>query len=161
MKPLIATFMTLFLFNTSWACPLGAKEDQLSFARVMRNFGRFIMPAELITHRGVNGEKVTDDELKEAIEKLSLVIGCANILLENPDKEELLPRGARELSGAEKSKYLDSYFFYMEEFIASVTAYQAIYIKLLAQPAAERNYLPLVEMTKKQDALIDRAHRKL
>jgi len=151
----------IFSGNILWACPLGAKEESLTVQRVMRNFGRFIMPAEMIAYRGQNkNEVITDAQLQEAIEKLSLVITCANAVLENPTGD-VLPTAGRDLAEPEKSKYLDSYLFFMGEFKASVTDYQAIYIKLLAAPQAERDFSPLLELTKKQDALIDRAHRKL
>lgn len=161
MNRFLIIFMFLVSGNTVFACPLGAKEERLTIQRVMRNFGRFIMPAEMIAYRGQNKyEVITDAQLQEAIEKLSLVISCANAVLENPS-EELIPIASQKLPEPEKSQYLDSYLFFMDEFKLSVTEYQAVYIKLLAQPAAERNFLPLLDLTKKQDALIDRAHRKL
>lgn len=143
------------------ACPLGDREPKLTVQRVMRNFGRFIMPAEMIAYRGQNKyEVITDAQLQEAIEKLSLVISCANAVLENPTGD-LIPFAGRSLAEPEKTEYLDSYLFFMDEFVASVTEYQSVYIKLLARPANERDFLPLLELTKKQDALVDRAHQKL
>ncbi len=143
------------------SCPLGAKEERLTTQRVMRNFGRFTMPAEMIAYRGQNKyEVITDAQLQEAIEKLSVVISCANAVLENPTNE-LIPTAGQKLPDPEKSEYLDSYLFFMDEFKASVTDYQSAFIKLLSQPVDERNYLPLLDMTKKQDALVDRAHKKL
>lgn len=145
----------------AFACPLGAKEERLSFQRVMRNFGRFIMPAEMIAYRGQNKyEKITDSQLQEAIEKLSLVLSCANAVLENP-MDELLPVASRSLTEPAKADYIDSYLFFMDEFKASVAEYQAVYIKLLAQPETERNFAPLLSMTKRQNALIDWAHKRL
>lgn len=157
---IFCVFIVLFSLDI-WSCPLGAKEDHLTVQRVMRNFGRFVMPAEMIAYRGQNkNEMISDVQLQEAIEKLSLVISCANAVLENPTGD-LIPVVARDLSEPEKSKYLDSYLFFMDEFKASITDYQSAFIKIQAKPESERDYFPLLELTRKQDALIDRAHGKL
>lgn len=161
MNRLLIVFAFLVWGQSAFACPLGVKEEHLTFQRVMRNFGRFVMPAEMIAYRGQNKyEVITDTQLQEAIEKLSLVISCAHAVLENPT-EVLIPAAGRKLVEPEKSEYLESYLFFMDEFKASVTDYQSVFIKLLAQPSAERNFIPLLDLTKKQNALIDRAHRKL
>lgn len=127
----------------------------------MRNFGRFILPAELITYRSQNKpESVTDAQLQEAIEKLSVIINCANAVLENPTGD-LVSADVHDLPADDKANYLDSYTFFMDEFKLSIIDYQSAFIKILAQPQAERDYSKLMQLTKDQDALIDRAHRKL
>jgi hypothetical protein len=155
--------VAIFIFSLSALadCPLGEKEDHLTIQRVMRNFGRFIMPAENIAYRGQNKyDQVSDADLQEAIEKLSYVISCADAVIANPTGD-LLPTVARSMTGDELKNYVDSLTFMMDEFKLSVTDYQSAFIKILAQPKEQRDLTGLLKMTQDQDALVEKAHKKL
>lgn len=153
--------IALILGAQAKACPLGVNEDHLTIQRVMRNFGRFIMPAESLVYRGQNkAEKITDAELEEAIMKLSLVISCANAVIESP-AGDLIPTVARSLPAAQKAKYIEKLVYFMEEFKLSVTEYQNRFIEMQTRPQNLRDFTELYGKTKEQDALIERAHQKL
>lgn len=143
------------------ACPLGTNEEHLTIQRVMRNFGRFIVPAEMLVYRGQNKDDIiTDSQLQEAIEKLSLVISCADAVLENPTGD-MIPAAGQSLAGAAREEYMELFLFFMDEFKLRIVEYQSAFIKLQTQHQEERDFASLLKMTKHQDAFVERAHSKL
>ena len=112
--------------NASVACPLGAKEDHISIQRVMRNLGRFIMPAEMISLRSVNPyEVITDVQLQEAISKLTVLISCAQAVIDQP-AGDMVPLQVRQFDAEKLKKYMDDLVFYMGEFQEEPLTYQKI-----------------------------------
>lgn len=153
--------ISVLISTWSVACPLGAKENHLTIQRIMRNFGRFIMPAEMISVRSQNKtEVITDAQLEDAILKLNHVVSCAQAVVDNPTGD-LIPMAARLLPEKRKATYIEDLVFYMDEFKELVKEYQNLFIEVSAKPAAARNFEAIQNHTKLQNAMIDHAHEKL
>jgi hypothetical protein len=160
---LLLVFVTLVLFSTARAnCPLGAKEDHLTIQRVMRNFGRFVSPADLITLKGVTPyQEITEADLSEATTKLSLAIDCAQAVLDNPTGEILPAEYRRQESEAARQEYLDDFLSFMGEFRDGLKDYEKLFQELILKKPEERNYQPLREKCLELEKMVDHAHRKV
>jgi hypothetical protein len=154
---------TFVLFFSTYAladCPLGAKEDHLTIQRIMRNFGRFVTPADMVTIKGVNpAEKVSDAELTDAIENLGKVIDCAQAVLDHPEGD-LLPAESRRLEGSARKDYLDDFLLFMTDFRDGLKEYREMFQKTLLQKAPDRDYKPLRQKCIELDNLVEHAHKK-
>lgn len=119
------------------------------------------MPAEMIAYRGLNKyEVITDDQLDEAINKLNLVMSCAQSIIDNP-KGDLLPVNAKNLFGDNLSQYTDDLIYFMGEFKISIEGYQNLFVSVRATKQEKRDFNAIFLYTKEQDILIERAHKKL
>lgn len=154
-------FFALVTSTAAQTCPLGAKEDHMTIQRVMRNLGRFIMPAEMISLRSVNVyEVITDQQLEEAIAKLNLVISCAQAVIDQ-STGDMVPMHARRFEAEKLKTYMDDLVFYMDEFQEELLTYQNLFIVELAKEKSLRNFTAIQKQTKRQDIFIDRAHKIL
>jgi hypothetical protein len=143
-------------------CPLGEKETHLTIHRVMRNFGRFVTPADMVTIKGVNpNEKVNDQELTIAIEKLGYVVDCAQAVLDNPTGD-MLPTDAHNIEDAKtRQEYVDDFLYFMTDFRDGLIEYREMFKKTLLQKPEERDYKPLREKCIELDNLVEHAHKKV
>ncbi len=159
----IVIFLFIFqITNSIGACPLGTKEDHLTLQRVMRNFGRFIMPAEMIAYRSLNKyEDISNQQIEEAIGKLSLLMSCAQAVIDDPKNMNLLPLRAQKLTSDQLVVFKEDFIFFMQEFNDNIAEYQNLFIKILIQEKNIRNFDAIYKQTKDQDVLIERAHKKL
>lgn len=164
VKLLVVTLGLFLMTNISLAaatCPVGAKEERLTFQRVMRNFGRFTMPADMLALRGVNpNEKITDQEIQTAIEKLDVVVACAAAVIANP-ADDLLPASTRSLAGEKRQEYIDDLVYFLTDFRDGISDYRAMWSDALKKPYAQRDFQRLLQKSEKIDDLVNRAHKKL
>lgn len=157
-------FIIFFTPLVSFAeCPLGAKETDLTIQRAMRNFGRFIMYADHLSIKSKNfAETIEDVEIIEAIGKLDLVIACAEQILKDPTKEDVLPSKIHFMTDVkEKNELIDDYVYFMTDFKDAVTEYRGIFRNILTQKPSERNYSEAYEKYQDINNLVNRAHKKL
>ncbi|MFS4457673.1 hypothetical protein [Bdellovibrio sp. HCB2-146] len=161
MKLLALALPFLLTTTLASACPLGEKEDVLTIQRVMRNFGRFILAAEMVTLKANNpNEKVQDKEFTEAAAKLEVAISCADAVIANPSGR-LLPDNALDLEGEALADYIDSLVYFMDEFKTSLTEFRDLLTLTASQKVEERDYSALTAKTEEIDKLVLRAHKRL
>lgn len=155
--------LAALLFPTfSSACPLGPGETELSLARVMRNFGRHLMPADRTVQKALMGEgqDIPNPELENAIHNLAVVMGCVDAALAD-STDRLWPRKARELSGDARAAYLRRYAIALRAFRAEVEDYSAELTRLLQLPVPGRDFTPAKALSKAVQDAANRAHETL
>ena len=163
MKFLALALPLLLTTTMASACPLGEKEDVLTIQRVMRNFGRFILAAEMVTLKANNPNEtksVHDKEFVEAAAKIDVAISCADAVIANPSGR-LLPDNALELQGDALAEYIDSLVYFMDEFKTSLTEFRDLLLLTASQKVEQRDYLALKEKNEEIDKLVLRAHKRL
>lgn len=163
MKFLALALPLLLTTTMASACPLGEKEDVLTIQRVMRNFGRFILAAEMVTLKANNPNEtafVQDKEFTEAAAKIDIAISCADAVIANPSGR-LLPDNALELQGDALVDYIDSLVYFMDEFKTSMTEFRDLLLLTASKKVEERDYLALKEKNEEIDKLVLRAHKRL
>ena len=143
------------------ACPLGPKEETLTLARVMRNFGRYLNPADLAVFHGRGSpEAVPDSELRAVVDNLKLAESCARIASEDRGGT-LYPSKADSLSGAARDAYLNLFWSRMRDFLAGLEEYERLFAGMLAQPAPQRDFdAAKAQMDRVRD-LASKAHESL
>jgi hypothetical protein len=142
------------------ACPLGAGEDKLSLTRVMRNFGKTILPADRAAKKGAMGGDVSDAELDSAVQGLTIAMSCAQIV--STDRSgDLYPRKASGLTGDARERYLELFFSRMKDFLEGLSEYRALYAELRARPLSERNFEGAKAQMRAVEDLANRAHESL
>jgi hypothetical protein len=155
--------MILAVSSFASACPLGEKEATLNVHRVMRNFGRYMGPAEDVAFKATDPygvEKVQDQEITDAAAKLDIAISCADAVLANPTGE-LLPDKSVFLEGKEKADYIDSYLYFMEEFKTGLGEFRDLLLATVAQKVEARDYAALKRKGDELNDLINHAHKRL
>lgn len=144
------------------ACPLGKGEDRLTLPRVMRNFGRSIMHADYLCVKSrIPQESVTDAEIHNAIEKLSLVLDCAEEVLRDPTGERLPSKINLLESEQKKVDLADDFIYFMTEFKDTVMDYRDSFQTLLKKTPSERNFTDVCEKYQDVNRVVNRAHKKL
>ena len=140
----------------SSACPLGPKETELTLSRVMRNFSRFVMPAENMIQKGRNDlNSATDDDFRAAINGIEAAAECAATVL-NDRSGQLLPSRAGDLQGAERTQYLEKFYAHMSDFSSGLLEDDQLLKDQWALSPLQRNFKVLAD--KAQD-IRDRATR--
>ncbi len=161
MKTILLIASLLFPIH-SFACPLGPGETELTLSRVMRNFGRYLMPADLMVQKATmgGGQDVPNADLERSIRSLDVVLTCVDRSLTDRS-EALLPRRARELQGEARAAYLRMYASRLRDFRATVVNYQNEFTRLLGLPVPGRDFLPAKGLSKAVQEAANRAHEAL
>lgn len=153
-----------FLLSPSFAssCPLGPGETELSLARVMRNFGRHLMPADRLVQKATmgGGQDIPNSELENAIQNLAVVMGCVDATLAD-GTDRLWPRKARELSGDARAAYLRRYAIALRSFRVEVEDYSAELSRLLRLPVPGRDFSAARALSKAVTEAANKAHETL
>lgn len=153
--------VVLLLTQFAQACPLGKGEEQLTIQRVMRNFGRFVLVADMNALKGINpDEKVSTVQIKKGIDDLGLAISCAQAVIAKPEGA-LLPSCTEALSGQVREDYVAAYVRLMKGFEAAMIEYQNLYKKILTHPESERNFEAVYRQSQKIEQLVEMAHKEL
>lgn len=163
MKLLILSLSMILTSLMASACPVGEKETTLNVHRVMRNFGRYMSPAEMVAFKATDPygvEKVQDPEIIDAAAKLEIAISCADAVLANPTGE-LLPGKVVFLEGKAKADYIDSYIYFMEEFKTGLTEFREMLLAVVAQKVEVRDYKALKRKADELNDTINHAHKRL
>lgn len=157
--PIAAVVLSLLLLpSLAPACPLGPGEAGLTLKRVMRNFGRYIFPADEAVRKGIAAPaSVTEHELSNACDSLVIAISCAEAVLADRSGS-LDPRKSRELTGEARELYLKVFLQRMNEFLRELAAYRAIHAALLESAAAERDFLAAMDKMRAVNEAARRAH---
>jgi hypothetical protein len=158
----ILILAALLVPTLSSACPLGPGETELSLARVMRNFGRYLMPADRIVQKATmgGGQDIPNPELESAIQSLAVVMNCVDVTLADRT-DKLWPRKARELSGDERAAYLRRYAIALRAFRVEVEDYSAELTRLLQLPVPGRDFTPAKALSKAVQDAANKAHETL
>lgn len=160
-------FILIFLLALSHSalaldCPLGKNEDHLTFARVMRNFGRFTLDAQSVAIKGVNpNEVVTNEELALGVTKLNTAIDCNTIILEDHQTGNLRPDKISKLSESERAEYLIHFYAYLTEFKVTLIDLQNTLSDFLKLDPSQRDYKLLKAKSDEVDRVADQAHKFL
>lgn len=163
MKLLILSLSLILTSSLASACPVGEKETTLNVHRVMRNFGRYMSPAEMVAFKATDPygvEKVQDPEIVSAAAQLEIAISCADAVLANPTGE-LLPDKVVFLEGKAKADYIDSYIYFMEEFKTGLTEFREMLLAVVAQKVEVRDYKALKRKADELNDTINHAHKRL
>lgn len=162
MKSILILAALLLAPTFASACPLGPGESELSLARVMRNFGRHLMPADRAVQKGTmgGGQDVPNPELENAIRNLAVVVSCVDATLASRS-EALWPRKARELSGEAREAYLRRFAISLRAFRAEVEDYSNEFTRLLSLPVPGRDFAPARALSKAVEEAANRAHETL
>lgn len=163
MKSLVLALTLILGSSYASACPLGEKETTLNVHRVMRNFGRYMSPAEEVAFKVTNPfgvEKVADQEFVDAAAKLDIAISCADAVVANPTGE-LLPDKVVFLEGQAKADYIDSYVYFMGEFKDGLAEFRDMLLATVAQKVEVRDYAALKRKADELNKLINRSHKRL
>ena len=134
-------FLALALVpQLGFACPLGKGETQLTLERVMRNFGRFTLPAMTVAQNGTaSPASVKDSDLREAIDALKQAESCAQAVV-NADGKSLLPSRADGLQGPERDAYIHLFLDTMKNFLEGLGSYEGALATVLGTPAEKRDF---------------------
>lgn len=162
MKTILIIAAALFALPTfSSACPLGPGETELSLSRVMRNFGRHLMPADRMVQKATmgGGQDIPNAELENAIQNLAVVVSCVDATLAGG--ENVWPRKARELSGDARAAYLRRFAISLRTFRAEVEDYAAELRRLLTLPVPGRDFTPAKALMKAVEDAANKAHETL
>lgn len=140
-KILGATVILAVMVGTrASACPKGPRESELSLSSVMRNFGRFLLPADSLVTRAHQDAKIaTEKELAQAIEGIGTAMSCADAVLHDT-KGSLWPTKASSLPPAERDGYLKIFHTHIQEFSERLAAYQAEFSRQQALGQNERDF---------------------
>jgi hypothetical protein len=161
MKIRIGILSILFLLATSafaQTCPVGEKDDHLTIHRVMQNFGRFFSVAEMTVLRGMDpNDQVTANDLAISIDKLNLIISCAEAVLQDPTGD-LLPDQASRLSRDERDEYISDFVYFMEDFRDNVSQFRDLFIQLQGEDPKSWDFKPLKEKDDELNEQIEHAH---
>lgn len=142
-------------------CPLGAKEDQLTLARVMRNFGRFFSKAESLSIRGAQDSSlVSEKEMDQAISDLDIVVACAQSVLKT-QTGDLLPSRVGDLSGSEREKYISQFIGFMSDFENQILNFKKILLEQRKISAENRDFRQAHFISQQLNDLINKAHDQL
>ena len=98
-------------------CPLGG-DAHLTIQRVMINFGKYTADADAIT-RDASG---TDTEIASAVSGLKISQACAQEVVDGTS-EDLLPAGARKVTGAKRDNYIRDFKKAMADFAQALGDY--------------------------------------
>lgn len=164
MKKIIFIFafvLSNVVLADSVVCPLGNKEDHLTIHRVMRNFGRFMNPADLLALKSEkDSESITDTEIQNAASKLQIVESCLQAVLDNPTGE-MLPDKVSEMSEEEKQKYVPLFLKLMNDFKVEVITFRSQLEQILSVEKASRNFKPYYSQYELINRMVDDAHQEL
>lgn len=162
MKSILILAALLLAPTSASACPLGPGETELSLTRVMRNFGRYLMPADRMVQKALmgGGQDIPNAELENAIQSLGVVMGCVDGTLASRS-EALWPRKARELSGEAREAYLRRFAIALRAFRAEVEDYRAELTRLHSLPVPGRDFAPAKALSKAVEEAANRAHETL
>lgn len=156
---LVLTFSSISVFAK--ICPLGAKEDTLTLARVMRNFGKAVRDADgLAVETKQWPEEGTTEKLLAASQPISMGIVCADELINNPTGD-LLPKKLNELQGEMREQYLKHYIDALKKFRDGLVEYKRILEDLAALPADQRKFEGLYIHYKYMDDMVNTFHDHL
>lgn len=121
-----------------FACPLGNNEMELSFARIMQNFGRLLIRPDSVVRKSQGGV-VTDGEIQEGLEAIKATISCADAALD--DREgKLLPSAGTGLTGDARKVFQMKYNKHMGEFKAILVKYSELFEKNLKAGAGNHDF---------------------
>ena len=143
------------------ACPLGAKDDHLTLQRVMINFEKFTMAADSVVQKYQTPDIVTDAQVIQAVQDLQIVDACADAVL-HATSDELLPSGARKLTGAAREQYAAEFLQAMTALRSAIQDYAAALINSNTGGAGTagqpRDLTTALAKKKIVDEIADQAH---
>jgi hypothetical protein len=160
--------MRFFLFSLFFcipalaqACPLGNGETTLTLERVMRNFGRFTLPADRLAQRGtMDPAGISDQDLRDAIEALKNAESCASAVVSDRT-DALLPSKVEKLSGDARAKYVQLFRDTMENFLEGLRAYETSVGVVLATAIPQRSFADVRKWSDEIEARATKAHELL
>jgi len=154
-------FFIFCSFSDAFSCPLGKHETELTFARVMRNLGRFSLEGESICQKGKDFPRdISNEKIDKAISDFNIVLECTNAVLNNLNPP-LLPSKYADLLPEERQSYLARFVSSLEEFKIAALHFQGLIVKEKNTLKESRNFLTCSDFTKDYNEIINRAHRDL
>lgn len=156
----ILILAVMLLPSLSLACPLGAGETELTISRVMRNFGRGLMPSERLLQKALMGTEIPDAELDNGIAQIAVVLSCADAAI-GDRVGNVWPRKAHDLQGAAREAYLALYRSRLNEFRVAVVDFREELARQRALPAAQRDFRASKEKDVALNDAANRAHETL
>lgn len=133
-------FLIFSISVSATACPLGPGDSELTFSRVMQNFGRLLIKSDSIVRAGQSAPwELSAKDIQEALDGINGAISCAQKSLESKDKS-LLPKAAQNLSGDALKVYRTKFNKYMAEFKAILEKHQALFETNLKVDPSARNF---------------------
>ena len=140
MIKIILSSLILFSVSASLACPLGPKETELTISRVMRNFGRFIMPSEALVQKSKNDAgSITETDFTNAITGIEGAAECAFTVLSDKSGK-LIPSRADEFQGDARTQYLQKFYAHMNDFYSGLLEEDQLLKQQMRLPNQNRNY---------------------
>ncbi len=144
----------------SFACPLGNNETTISFARIMRNFGRFTLTPDSVALKGWQGEAVLEEEVTKSINDLDITLSCAQIILQDTAKN-LMPPKYYLLTGNEQNEYNEDFMRFMNQFVVALNEYKELFIELEKQNLDAWNFEKLYKKSQELTEIANTAHNFL
>lgn len=135
---IVTALMVMVVSFPAMSCPLGQGEMELTFSRVMQNFGRLLIRPDSVVRKSLGGP-VTDLEIQEGLSAIQATISCADASLSD-QSGKLLPAAGRQLSGDALKLYKTKYDKYMNEFKDLLIKYRDLFEKNLKTPSGNRDF---------------------
>lgn len=143
------------------ACPIGAADSELTFSRVMQNFGRLLVRPDSVVRKGQSQPwQLTRTEIEEALVGVQGAVSCAELSLNSPGVQ-LLPSAAQNLSGDALKVYRLKYNQHMGEFLAILKKYQKLFESNLNALPEQRDFKSGVLIEQQIRAKANEAHSSI
>ena len=137
-------------------CPLGARDTQLTIQRVMINFGKFTAKADDVVTQGLNDfSSVTEADLVAATQDLAVAQACAMAVVQG-GSDDLLPAGAKKLSGTDRDQYVAEFTQAMSMFAQALGDYATSLSEIAT--ATTKDYAAASVQKKRIGQMADEAH---
>lgn len=146
-------------------CPKGAKDDQLTFQRIMINFGRYTMTADSVARQDADWLFKNKPEVEKSVQDLSLAIACSEAAIAN--RAILYPAGAQQYSPETRAIYIEDYGNWLEKYLVALQSYKAEASRLLSvienpeSKSADVDLGEFVRIAKLVKDIADDSHRVL
>lgn len=130
-------------------CPKGAKDDHLTFQRIMINFGRYTMTADSVARQDAEWLFKNKSDVEKSVQDLALAIACTNAGIVN--RSVLFPAGAQQYSTEARKAYIEAYGTWLEKYLIALTSYRselARLLSLLENPDTKTSDVDLVELVR-------------
>lgn len=152
---LLVAMLSVMAHSLAFACPKGPRDSELSLSSVMRNFGRFLLPADSLVSRGPKG--AGEKEFTAAIDGISLAMSCTDAVLHDP-QGALWPTKAYGLPPAEREAYLKVFHDQMQGFAERLAAYQTEFVHQRQIPQTERDFTTASRLKSEVQDFARKAH---
>lgn len=143
---------------TAAECPLGKGETELTFTRVMINFGRYTRNADFVSNVGQGqADAVKEEQLDSALVDLPIATACATAVI----TDSILPGKTADMEPAALQTYSDKLKARMQEFVGMLDTYFVELTLQKSKAVADRNFAKAYETSQLIKSWVGEIHEEL